>query len=790
MAAFFILRKGLSMDKVELLAPAGNYETMIGAFNAGADAVYLGGQGFGARAFADNFTDEEVIKAIRYAHLIGKKIYLTVNTLLKEKEIPAFIDFFAQFAYAGLDGAIIQDLGIFRIIRETFPWVELHVSTQMTITGNAGASLLMELGASRVVPARELSLDEIRQIHDNCKFPDGHSIEIEAFIHGAMCYCYSGACLFSSMVGERSGNRGRCAQPCRLPYRTSKNTECYALSLKDMCMFDRIPELIEAGIDSFKIEGRMKKPEYAAGVTSIYRKLIDNYYEQKSSAKLFEPGKIRIKATSEDKRILASLYLRSETGEGYYFKHNGADMVTLDSPAYNGSDDAVLGDIRNKYLTGEKKLPVFLKCKLMAGKEAELSLCLEKCAEIDENLSITAIGEIVQTAQKRPMSATDIEKQLSKFGNTHFELVDKKIEIDTDNIFIPNKALNELRRNAVCLLEDEICKFRGYSNEYQKKESKSDKSGSLTPKKNEGFLISVLTKAQLEEAVRYSEESENVNAIYIDSRIVLLNDELHLSPKCRNYISLPYITRDENFIDCRKEIKSLLDIAESKDYDGVLVRNLEQLSIIKEYKFKKEIITDYGLYIWNHEALSSYCEILKDLSFAGFNLPLELNHHEAEDLLSCLCEEKTISIDADQKISVGTMIYGRVPMMLTANCIKNTLKGCTGDRGKAINYENDKLIDRTGRILPVTCDCFHCYNIIWNSVPVSLFKKIHKLKSIASKYYVSYRLDFTTEKPEEVRDVLYAYNGLFFAAESDKNKYEKILSANDYTTGHFERSAD
>ena len=252
-----------AMKKVELLAPAGNTEAFYGAIHAGADAVYLGGNRFGARAYAENFSEEELVACIRYAHLFGRKVYLTVNTLVKESEFSEIYEYLEPYYRAGLDGVIIQDLGVFSFIRENFPGMELHGSTQMTITGEYGAEFLKEQGACRVVPARELSLKEIRRIKE------ATGMEIECFIHGAMCYCYSGQCLFSSILGGRSGNRGRCAQPCRLPYSSKGQKECYPLSLKDMCTIESIPELLRAGIDSFKIEGRMKKAEYAAGVTAI-----------------------------------------------------------------------------------------------------------------------------------------------------------------------------------------------------------------------------------------------------------------------------------------------------------------------------------------------------------------------------------------------------------------------------------------------------------------------------------------------------------------------------------------
>lgn len=804
------------MRKVELLAPAGNYETMIGAFNAGADAVYLGGQGFGARAFADNFSNEEVIKAIRYAHLHGKKIYLTVNTLLKENEIPAFKEFFAPFAYAGLDGAIIQDFGIFKMIRDEYPWIELHVSTQMTITGQMGARLLMDLGASRVVPARELSLSEIKSIHDNCKFDNGKSVEIEAFIHGAMCYCYSGACLFSSMVGERSGNRGRCAQPCRLPYKDSRRGDCYPLSLKDMCMVDQIPALIEAGINSFKIEGRMKKPEYAAGVTSIYRKYIDKYYDLLSSQKDYKEGTIKLTASESDRKILSSLYLRSEIGEGYYFRHNSPDMITIDNPAYNGSDEDVLANIRARFLTGEKKIGIKLKCELKINEASCLTLSCDDPVKAGDVISVTVKGDIVQEAVKRSMEKEDIEKQLSKFGNTFFTVESISTGIDEKGIFIPNKALNELRRKGSAALENAIMTELGYK-VFDSTGNKEDAYTSTNPEdtailshseqgidkaydyksSDESFLhkknsktpmaISVMNYSQLIAAADYFREAKRTGRIYVDSRIVLFGNDIPVIPDVEYYVLLPFILRNESFFDGHNEIKTILEKADEQKFNGIVVRNAEELWLVKKTRYKGQIILDYGIYNWNHESLSLYIEALKDMNFKGINLPLELNYHEMSDML----KHVDSSYQGGFLDNTGLMIYGRVPMMHTANCLKNTLDKCSGRRGSLCNYENISITDRTGRKLPVTYDCMHCCNIIWNSVPVSLFKKSKKLKAMANNYGLIFRLDFTIEKDSEVSGILDAYDAILYG--NDKNKMlnaEKILAATDYTTGHFERSTD
>ena len=246
---------------VEILAPAGSFECLKAAVCAGADAVYVGGSRFGARAYADNFKEAELLEALDYVHLHGRKLYLTVNTLLKEQEIGDLAGFLLPYYRQGLDGVIVQDFGAGEQIRNCFPDLELHASTQMTVTGAAGAAFLKEHGYVRVVPARELSLKEIRHIKEET------GMEVECFVHGALCYCYSGQCLLSSMIGGRSGNRGQCAQPCRLPYSVEGGKSGDLLSLKDLCTIDLLPELLKAGIDSFKIEGRMKQPDYVYRVT-------------------------------------------------------------------------------------------------------------------------------------------------------------------------------------------------------------------------------------------------------------------------------------------------------------------------------------------------------------------------------------------------------------------------------------------------------------------------------------------------------------------------------------------
>ena len=338
----------------ELLSPAGSYESFEAAIGAGADAVYVGGPAFGARAYAQNFTQEELITAIETAHIHNRKLYLTVNTLLKNRELDdQLFEYLLPYYEAGLDAVIVQDLGVFSFIRRNFPDLDIHASTQMTVTGPEGMRFLEEKGATRVVPARELSLEEISAMHK------ASPLEIETFIHGALCYSYSGQCLMSSIFGGRSGNRGRCAQPCRLPYSVTMDHRKYkgdkdfcALSLKDICTLDILPDILEAGVYSLKIEGRMKSPRYTAGVVSIYRKYVDRYLKSGRKGYHVDP---------RDKKILLDLFDRGGFTDGYYVQHNGRDMVALkEKPAFRQGNqelfeylDAAYVNLQHRYLLGK-----------------------------------------------------------------------------------------------------------------------------------------------------------------------------------------------------------------------------------------------------------------------------------------------------------------------------------------------------------------------------------------------------------------------------------------------------
>ena len=441
------------MIKGELLAPAGSYEGLQAVIRAGADAVYIGGNMFGARAYADNPDTEKLKKAIDFTHIHGKKIYLAVNTLLKNQELYGQLyDFMAPFYEQGADGVIVQDFGVLSFLKKEFPEIPIHASTQMTVTGPEGARLLQQAGVSRVVPARELSLEEIRMIHQET------GMEIECFVHGALCYCYSGICLFSSMLGGRSGNRGRCAQPCRLPYEVHSQGKIlnnrdsqYVLSPKDMCTIDILPEILEAGVYSLKIEGRMKRPEYAAGVTSIYRKYLD----------LLEKNPREYKVSETDRKILLDLYQRDGFNQGYYHQHNGRDMMAVVNykEQKKGKKNPVS---RNEKLFEELKRH-YLDTKTQEKIYGNLILFAESPAILDLGFRDTHVhiqGETAEAASKQPLSAERLEKQMRKTGDTPF--VFDRLDVMTDEkSFLPMQSLNALRREGLKKLQEAyLSKFK------------------------------------------------------------------------------------------------------------------------------------------------------------------------------------------------------------------------------------------------------------------------------------------------------------------------------------------
>lgn len=739
-------------NRVELLAPAGNAEGFYGAIHAGADAVYLGGSRFGARAYADNFTTEELISCIRYAHLWGRKVYLTVNTLVKESEFQEIYDYLLPFYEAGLDGVIVQDIGVFAYIRENFPNIELHVSTQMTLTGEYGAGMLKEMGACRIVPARELSLQEISQIKKKT------GLSIETFIHGAMCYCYSGQCLFSSILGGRSGNRGRCAQPCRLPYRVktddAESGECYPLSLKDMCTIEHIPDLIRAGIDSFKIEGRMKKAEYTAGVTAIYRKYIDKYYKNEGNPSY------KLKIDAVDLNALSCLYIRSERQDGYYYKHNGKDMITLSSPAYSGSDEELLEQIRKQYLETKPKMPIAVYANFITGEQASVTLVLD-------DICVTMKGNMVQTASKQPITEENVKKQLGKLGDSIFTVEDIEVSVSED-AFYPLRAINELRREAVAELENAVIEKNGFPVKRSMEILPVENNLKETSKALSGRIILSIRKqeqlAAVEELLSDVTVDTEIFRIYVDCDLFINNAEAVLercevlSERCNLAIALPYIIREKDYSYLENKVFPYLE-KHSRIFTGVLVRSMEGMGMLKRKGYKGNIYTDAGFYIWNQKTLLEWSDTI-----SGFCMPFELKSGEQRMLLGVISAEK--------------VVYGRIPMMITANCVAKTTDNCRNGSGESLV----QLIDRYYKKFPVELNCFHCMNIIYNSVPLSLHGELYKWME-----QTDFRLDFTVESKQETKSVIQYFTTL---REAGYRETAAKLPFKDYTTGHEKRGVE
>lgn len=772
------------MEKhVELLAPAGNYEAFLGAVNAGADAVYLGGQQFGARAYADNFNTEEIVRALRVAHFYGKKIYLTVNTLMKEREMATLCGYLQPFYEAGLDGVIVQDFGVFGYIRDRFPGLPLHVSTQMAVTGAGGAALLKERGACRIVPARELSLEEVRKIRKEA------DVEVECFIHGAMCYSYSGQCLFSSILGGRSGNRGRCAQPCRLPYgiydgEKRLSGSGYPLSLKDMCTLEYLPALLEAGIDSFKIEGRMKRPEYAAGVTAVYRKYIDRYYREGAAACRVEP---------EDMDRLRRLYIRSEIQTGYYERRNGKEMITLEKPGYEGCDENLLAKIREKYIREPEKMSVRMEAQVRVGEPLRMRIKAEGHSPDTARPAVEVTGDEVQPAKNAPLSGEEVRKRLCKTGDSLLSVADCEIFMEGAG-FVPVRALNGLRRSAVEIFEAAVAESRGYSAR-QTPESESDMSNTfirpsqsmengtfIQPKPPKGSEARGTGKKAVDVTVGTCDQLRAVlkwggcRRIYVDSCLFFASYEeiVRLAEESARrsdagampvfYLALPYILRERDEAYLRR-LDDLLGQA-GGFVRGFLVRSLEGLGwvrkVCRERKVSREqnggwmpyeIVPDAGLYCFNEEALGFF----EDFS-AEITLPYELNAGEAAHL-----------VRAARKQGMGTSLiaYSRIPMMVTANCLQKTAGLCGDGAGRKRQLV---LKDRRGGAFPVEINCDHCYNIIYNCVPYSLHGAKKERERIGAD---ALRYDFTTEDGTQCVKIL-----------------EGDFPFTEYTTGHCKRGVE
>ena len=682
----------------ELLAPAGSLEILKGVIESGADAVYVGGSMFGARAYANNFSEDELLEAIDFAHLRGGKVYLTVNTLIKNSEFSKLYDYLLVYYKRGLDAVIVQDIGVVKAIHEYFPSMEIHTSTQMTVTGADGVRLLSQFGVTRVVMAREVSLAEMKRIHEET------GMELEAFVHGALCYSYSGQCLFSSILGGRSGNRGRCAQPCRLPYTVEGKKDEYILSLKDMCGIKALDKLHDAGVYSLKIEGRMKQLEYACGVVKYYRSYID------SKKPVSDADYDRIKALGN----------RCGFTDRYYFDHNGSDMVTYVKPNFVSNAAEPSPEKRKLSIEGELVL-----------REGEPGSLTVKRGDVTYKASI----EPVSAALKAPLDKKAAIDRINKTGDTDFEFSHIKAQIG-ENVFVPNGAQNKLRRDAISGLCDKLLK-KYYRNDARY----ADMSGlTALPEhvvKSDAAhdeaindyttICSCMTRAQLDTLIGY----ECFDVFYLDfdmyDRKTLIqqfaDDVQSLTKRNKKvYLMLPTIFRADSsdyFVSIAKELDKV-------SFEGFVVKNYEELYLTENLFTGKKVILDHNMYTFNDVSKSAFFEH----GVSGDTVPLELNSRE---------------IMHRNNIGSQMIVYGYYPLMTTANCVHKNTKGC--DKKQKLIY----LKDRYNKSFAVCNNCKECYNTIYNSLPTMLTKNIGKLKEAGIR---SFRYSFTIETPKQIKAVM------------------------------------
>ncbi len=740
------------MRRHELLSPAGSLEICKAVLNAGADAVYLGGDKFGARAFAKNFTQNDIQEALDFAHMRGKKIFLTVNTLLKNKEIETELFSYLKPLYAhGLDAVIVQDYGVFQFIHRNFPELALHASTQMSVSNVSGAKFLMEHGAERIVTARELSRLEIRRIYDET------GVEIESFIHGALCYCYSGQCLMSSMLGGRSGNRGRCAQPCRLAYQVTDERgnllhkkEKYPLSPKDLCTISQLPQLCESGIYSFKIEGRMKKLEYAAGVTSVYRKYLD----------LYESCPEHYRVEDADMERLLAFGNRNGFTAGYYDMRNGRSMMTLTDSSHSSNE------AKAAYQAPEEtKVPVALKAVFHAGKPMQLEVALsgnDTEAESHSEKKVCVSGEIPGTAQNRPLSEDELRKRLSKTGDTPFCVQHLEIDLE-DGLFVPVGQINELRRNALEQLQQAmLCSWRRNEAVTPQERPTDRKEQNEAIGSGDKPMLNVWLIGSAQQNLNTVLENQMVDMVTLESftNLEAALKEIHAAGKKAGY-AFPYVLRENSEGLLRKQVSVL------KRFDRIWVRSYDGIGFAKEelHLPAEKLALDAGLYVFSNEAADDFMAA----GFAGYTASMELNRKELAHM---------------ENEQAELMLYGYAPLMISAQCVYKNYASCIKEQKKESGKQPQRLYlnDRYQKQFEVQRDCTNCYNVIYNSQPTCL---LHHADEIGGLDFGAHRIVFRNESVKQMHGILQQYEDAFRSGRKIQPPKEGT-----YTNGHFRRGVD
>lgn len=796
------------MKKIELLSPVGDFECLKAAVQNGANAVYLGSSEFNARYSAQNFNLEELEQAINYAHLRHVKVFLTLNTLIKNDELNNAISLATKAYEFGIDAIIVQDIGLANILIKNYPNLPIHASTQMTCHNLSGAKVLENAGFKRIVLSRELSLNDIEYIKSNI------SCEIEVFTHGALCISYSGQCLYSSMIGGRSGNRGKCAQGCRLPYSLLENDvlidKGYLLSPKDLCSLELLPELINTGIDSLKIEGRMKTPEYVATVTRIYRKYIDMIYndepyiideqDKKDLLQVFNRGGFSTGhlSTSSNKDLI---YKEKPNNMGIYignvFNYNSnkghikltlndeisiGDTITFEreNSKYtvselmelehdknivkaNPSQKVTIGRMKGNIKPGDKIFK--LSSKELINKVKE-TLCKENIKtpinailDVHLNKPITLIlfdnnnhkiivnsNGVPEIAKNSPITAERLEKQLNKLTDTPFFFENIQINLD-DNLFIPHiSTINELRRNAINQYSDILINEckRNY------KETINFSIKNTNDVKEKEHKISLLLNI-LNVNFNYS-KLENINKLYIPLKYFSLKEyNSVISSLCENfntYIYMPNIIKP-NF---RNLFKDTIDKSlEKYNIKGFVISNIGNFDLLQEYKNKYEFIGNYTLNVFNNETINN-------LELHAITVSPELNKDEINNLA------------LNSSIPTEFIVYGNIPLMTSNYCLLGKTNKCYPECSQKCKLNNKYYLkDRMNFLFRIIPDNIQTITTIYNSKINSI--DVNEINSIDN-----FRIDILDESIDEINNII------------DTVKHGKRLEGKEYTNGNINRS--
>ena len=678
---------------LELLAPAGSPEAVTAAIQAGADAVYLGYGDFNARRNAKNFSLEELASAVSYCHIRGAKVYLTLNTLVTDRELPAAAQVAAQAAEVGIDAILIQDLGILRMLRQAAPGLAVHGSTQLTVHSLDGVRRCAELGMSRVVLSRELSRDAIEHICLNSP------IEIETFVHGALCMCYSGQCYFSSVIGGRSGNRGLCAQPCRLKYGWGKKADGNPLSLKDMSLAGYIQDLKKLGVKCLKIEGRMKRPEYVSVVTGVYARAIKEDREP----------------TDQELRDLEAAFSRQGFTDGYYQDKKGPAMFGVREETPEPRE--LFAQARSQYQSGElQRVDVILYAMVRPGEPIQVGV-----QDVDGRV-VTASGPVPESARTKPLTAEAVEKQLARTGGTPYRCARVRTLVEPD-LSVPVAALNALRRQVL----EELTRQRGAAPAAPNVGPFHAGVRYENRKEPPALTLSLRSAGQLTPALCDLKPA----LVYLPAEELSAHPEAAetaLAAGVRMGVILPRICWDRE----REELDKQLSAARSQGVTDALVGTLDLIAPARDQGFA--LRGDFGLPVFNSQAIKE----LKRVGFASCTASFELKLAQIRDL--------------SKLIDLEVVVYGRLPLMITENCIlKNRDGGCK----RSCEGQNRLLVDRKGERFPVL-RAPGCRSEIFNAKRLYLADKANDYRRVGAW---GARLSFTTESAQECLHIARQYLG-------------------------------